>query len=101
MMGDKNICPENRSPIHLVDVEAFIKKTPKDKKPIKYKCRNIVLKGTVQEIKSNDQTKRQILKVIYKWKTNEKKFINEFDTSLIHIINVSLVKFIGHGIKSY
>tara|TARA_R110000744_G_scaffold121116_2_gene225559 strand:+ start:26135 stop:26464 length:330 start_codon:yes stop_codon:yes gene_type:complete len=93
-------CPADRSPIFLVDIEAKIKLTQKDKIPINYKFERILAKGTIEQIKRREETKKQLLKIVFKGRTNEKKYIKDFDLSLINIKEVSLIKFIGYGIKS-
>jgi hypothetical protein len=91
-------CPPDRSPIFFVNIEADIKGV-KTKNPIKYKVEKLVVKGTLDEIKKSDQTKKQLLKSVFDGRTNKNKHVNEFDLSRITINNVEIIASLGYGIK--
>lgn len=90
-------CPPDRSPIFFVNIEAEIKSS---RITTKYKAEKIVVKGTFNEIKSSDQTKRQLLKSLFEGKTNRNSHIKEFDLSRITITKIEILSGLGYGIKS-
>lgn len=92
-------CPPDRSPIFFVNIDAEIKAV-KSKLHSKYNFERMVVKGTIEEIKNSDKTKRSILKKLFDGKTNKQKLINEFDLSRITILNIIILESLGYGVKS-
>lgn len=93
-------CPPDKSPIFFVNVKGEIRNNLKSKKFLTYWAKKIVVKGTLEEIKKSDQTKKQFIKEFFKEDSAAKKKVHEFDLTKITITKVEIIRGLGHGIKS-
>lgn len=93
-------CPPNKSPIFFVNVTGKIKENLKSKKFLTYRAKKIVVKGTLEEIQKNDQTKKQFIREFFKRDSSSKKKVSNFDLNKIEITKVEIIRSLGYGIKS-
>lgn len=94
-------CPDDRSPIFFVNITGEI--TEIKNRPTKgliYKAEKVVVKGTLEEIKKSDQTKKQFIKDFFKRESGGKKKVSDFDLSKITIHQIEIIRGLGYGIKS-
>jgi hypothetical protein len=92
-------CPDNKSLIFFVDVTAEIRNAKNPKKFSKFTAEKIVVKGTLEEIYKNDQTKKKFIREIFKFDSGVKSKVQKFDLSKIKITNVKIIRSLGYGIK--
>jgi len=91
-------CPPDRSPIFYINLAGKIRQG-KSKKFITYKVKEVIAKGTIEEIKKNDKTKKSLIRGIYKGLTGVNKRVNNFDLTKIIITDVEILEFLGYGVK--
>lgn len=93
-------CPDDRSPIFFVNITGKIKDNLKSKKFLVYEAEKVVVKGTLDEIKKSDQTKKQFIREFFKRESGNKKKVSDFDLNKIEITDVKIIRGLGYGIKS-
>lgn len=92
--------PKDKSPIFFVNLTAEIKERVNSKKCKIHTAKKIVVKGTLEEIKKADQTKKQFLREFFKHESGSRKKVTNFDLNKITIIKVEIIRGLGYGIKS-
>jgi hypothetical protein len=93
-------CPSDKSPIFFVNITAKIKDSERSKKFMTYKAEKVVLKGTLEEMKKSDQTKKQFIREFFKRDAGAKKKVSDFDLNKIEVIDIEIIRGLGYGIKS-
>ena len=88
--------PEDKSPIWYCDISYSIK-TRNKLHP--FTSKDVVVKGTIQQIKHSDKAKKAVLKVYFKYHSAMKKKVKEFDLSRIIINKVLFKRCLGYGVK--
>ncbi len=85
---------ENRSPIYFVNLIGHIKAIKSKEVSIIHR-KEIVVKGTIDQIKKSDSTKKSFLRDHFQ---NNKK-VKDFDLNRLTITEVEIIKFLGYGVK--
>jgi hypothetical protein len=85
---------ENRSPIYFVNLTGHIT-TGTSKKVTVVKVKKVVVKGTDEQIKNDESTKKRFLKDYLK----TYKKVAAFDLRRLKIVNIEKLESLGYGKK--
>lgn len=91
-------CPPDRSPIFYVNLTGKIKQG-RSKKSYTHKVKEVVAKGTIEEIKKKYKTKKSFIRGVFGSLGNVHKKVEDFDLTKITITDVEVLKFLGYGTK--
>lgn len=92
------VAKTDASPIWYVNLEGEIR-TPKSKKVTQAYVKNVVVKGTLEQIKAHPATKTRFLKQHFKAASNANKKVKDFNLDLLTITKVDFMKSLGYGKK--